>query len=61
MPGDGIAANRPENIRILGREEEPEAELARVVLLLERLEVVCEVLGMPVGSCGECGWGHVSS
>ena len=47
-PEHGIAAEQAGEHQDLGREEEPDAELARVVLLLERLEVVRQVLGMLV-------------
>ena len=55
-PQHRIAAEQAGEHQDLGREEEPDAELARVVLLLERLEVVRQVLGMLVGSFGGGRW-----
>ena len=57
-PQHRVAAEQPGKHQDLGCEEEPDAELARVVLLLERLEVVREVLGVLVGSFWESGLRH---
>ncbi len=57
----GIAAEKPREHQDLGGQKEPDAELARVVLLLERLEVVRQVLGMLVRRFGEYGLRHEST
>ncbi len=58
-PQHRIAAEQAREHEDLGREEKPYSQLARVVLLLERLEVVRQVGGVLVMSGRYfCGFGH---